>query len=246
MFNHVHQSGRFDRSMASLSHAVQEWHDRASLVTHTEMGYDEREGAFVGHEGWSYFRAKRDRGADECVVEWRDSLWEPAGRAWSKKLTDETYIRAPEYGGGPTPPVHATTVPLRHRIANETLVVTVAHMPVLNTARRQDVWDAAIGGWRKHIRELRRLYPGAYQLVVADWNLDYRTFLGRRRLKKAWGSLDLSAAWHGNVPVDGGTHGKRRLIDGDYTDLDVRKCVLLPRNKSSDHRAYMATYRWPK
>lgn len=246
MFKHIHQSGRFDRSLRSLAHDVEDFHIRASIVTHTEMSQDDREAAFKGHDGWAYFRAAKDRGADECVVEWNDGLWELAGRPHSRKLTDETYIRSEVYGGHEAAPVHAITVPLRHRIADETVIVTVAHMPVLNTPRRHDVWDAALDGWRDHIRELRRTYPGAYQLVVADWNLDYRSFLARRRFRKAWGPVGLRAAWDGHVPANGGTHGKRRIIDGDFTDLVVASCALLPDTKSSDHRAYLASYRWPK
>lgn len=243
MFKHVHQSGRFDRSLRLLSQDINQFHKRGSIVTHTEMSNDDRESVFPGHPGWSFYRSTGVRGAKECVVEWSDALWELAGKPHAKALTDETFWRV---GGAKAPRIHAITVPLKHLVSGETVIVTVAHMPVLNTLRRSAVWDSAAAGWQEHIRTLRVQYPDSHQLVVADWNANFRNPVRRRRLAKVWRPLRLKAAWEGNLPKRGGTHGRSSLIDGDYTDLVVADCSLLPDTKSSDHRAYMATYRWPK
>lgn len=237
----VHSSGRFDRPLVELGRALDAYAGAgylADVVTLTEQdGADrQRESLYTAH-GWAWFRALR-RGAGECAVLWSHERLYVTGEPRAVELTSRTYWRK---GGAKAAPPHAAIVPLRPKGAGRVLIVSVAHLPVRNTALRRLVWRYAVRGWVRHLRAELDRYPYARLLVRADWNVDLRTDAGRKLVTDALaglpGRLVVPEAAAGPA---GGTHG-RRIIDADWTDLPAARSRVIADDASSDHRPYLTS-----
>jgi hypothetical protein len=243
-FVHVHSSGRFDRPVEALIRDVNLFHTFASIVTHTEMGADVREKVWRNkYPGWDYWRSPADNGADDVVIEWKTADWKMIGPPRAIQMSDMTYFRT---SGKRTPPFFIVQVRLQSKHNSAVIVrVQAVHMPTRNTSLRRRVWQDVINNWSLYLKSQQRRAPGRYTIATGDWNADYRKYGDRILLWRAFAPRRLKAAWLGHVPATGGTHGPRRLIDGDYSDLPIVGCKLLKDTPSSDHRPYAVTYRLP-
>lgn len=247
-FKHIHSSGRFDRSNRSLAADVRTFHKLASIVTHTEMSNDRRELVFKNDPDptWAYFRSGENYGDNECVVEWDTRIWTQVGTGRAIQMTKKQFFRET---GRIAPPTHVIKVTLRSVHEPEfILVIMAAHMPLDNTSLRALIWHDVMKNWARWLRNHKKKHrrnPRKY-ILTGDWNKNFRQVGERFAIARYFRPLGFKAAWAGNVPVKGGTHGPKSLLDGDYSNLRVINARLLPDTPSSDHRPYIVRYAFPK
>ena len=243
-FTAVFSAGRFDRSVKQLSDEVNDHHNLCSLAVRTELSNDERIVAFR-LPGWSFTRGE-GRGADECLVEWDNADWSLCGMPTALPLTDRTWTRSKEYGGGEAPSPHVLRVPLaRAEHPERRVTVFAAHMPLDNTPLRADIWIDCAKELRRLVRRERERDPYARTLIGCDWNKNYREAHERAMIQDYVAHpLELVQAWRGHVPEHGGTHGPRGLIDGFVTDLSVLDARLLDDTPASDHQPFAVRLDW--
>lgn len=237
----AHSSGRFDRSDAS-------W--RASLkrlirlhmkwVTGTEAaGRDNKQfKTALSFAGWDYSHLT-GAAAGECWAAWDTDFVELMGKPFAAQLSDMTYVRSPEYGGGRTKPVHALVVPLKARKGKKQWVLVISHDPLDNTQQRAEVWVDVQHGKVQLNDSLELQYPDAEIIFVADVNKNLRqpeeSFRVARYIEHPMKKL---ASWRGHMPQGGGTHGNQ-VIDMAFADPGVIvDCQLVVDDKSSDHRPF--------
>lgn len=247
MFTHVHSSGRFDRDPDLLRRDVKAHREIGQLVTRTEITRQPH-GERLRGQGWSFVRSFREDGNDECSVEWSNDAFTLCGLPEVVAVTDMTFFRSEAMGGAQAPFIKALFVPLaKASNPGRRLFVVACHQALSNTEQRRLVWLDVSSGLVELGRWLRRQDDEARLLLVADWNKNYRDGDDRALMQsKVARPLGLKQAWDGNVPAEGGTHGRRSLIDGDITDLAVGGCRLLPDTDASDHRPYAADLGWPE
>lgn len=259
----VHSSGRFDRPLDTLTNSVRRLRRitrgrgllrrQVAYVTGTEAGgrTDEELARALGSDPvWEYVNLRGP--AAECWATWRTSMLELDGTPYSRQLTDITWTRSKEYGGREAPPVKALVVPLRvvGRPRRRKIVLIVVHMPLDNTDRRAAAWVDCCRGHRQLVTELRAQDPTVEIIIEADWNKDHRNPVERGMVQRHVARpLRLTQGWDGSSPKRGGTHG-RRLIDGVVASRRVLGwstpwCWLTADDRSSDHRPYVHTLRWP-
>lgn len=230
----VHSSGRFDRPLDQLAHALEDYAHAAGIITLTEQdGRDAARERVYDASGLSWVRFTK-RGGGECAVLW-NARWRLSGNPLATQLTDRTYRRT---NGHPAAFVHALTVPLRDDVTDQLVLVSVAHLPVRNTALRRVVWSLAVKGWARHLDGLTR--PGARWddaevIAPADWNRDLRKATQRSAVNAA-----MPKGGRVVVPTGGGTHGAR-VLDATWTTLTGCRSTVLPDDASSDHRPYLFT-----
>ncbi len=241
-FTHIHSSGRFDRSNESLAADLEVFHKKASIVTHTEMSADYRASVFRKNDdkGWKFYRSGEDRGPDECVLEWDKNVWELV-RAKPLQFSKMQFKRP---SGVTAAPNYVLKAVLRS-VENPKFLVTVmlVHMPVDSTSKRAEMWRDIMRGWVRWLVKHRVRHPRRRVILTGDWNKNYRQINERRAVSRYFAPLGYRAAWRDFVPKRGGTHGKRALIDGDYSNMRVVDCWLLADTPSSDHRPYAVKYR---
>lgn len=236
-----HSSGRFDRS-------DQSW--RASIVrlirlnllwlTGTEAaGRDNKQFKLaLTHTGWGYTHLTGPA-AGECWAMWNSRFVELMDEPWAAKLSDKTYVRSPEYGGGRTKPFHALVVPLNARKGKKKWVLVISHDPLDNTETRAEVWVDVQDG-KVHLNErLELMYPGAEIIFVGDVNKNLRqpeeSFRVAQHIEHPMKKL---ASWRGKMPKKGGTH-VNQIIDMAFADPGVIvDCQLVADDDSSDHRPF--------
>jgi endonuclease/exonuclease/phosphatase family metal-dependent hydrolase len=230
----VHASGRFDRPEKALAADLLRFatSEGASIVTLTEQNnLTQKRRTALRYPGWSWFHAD-EKGADDCAVLWDSSIWTLDGWARAVPLTNVTWQRVKQYGGGKTPPVHATVAPLRSRVGGRRLVVIAVHMPTRSTALRRRAWASCIRGLAKLVREIRGADSKARIVLAADWNADWKNPKDRALLSAAAKRMGLEPRTSGgNV----GTHGQR-VIDGVWTDAKANYQIVLAQSPASDHR----------
>lgn len=259
----VHSSGRFDRPLDTLTNSVRRLRRvtrgrlllkrRVAFVTGTEAGgrTDEDLARALGSDpAWEYVNLRGP--AAECWATWRRSMLELDGRPYSRQLTNITWVRSKEYGGREAAPVKALVVPLRvtGRRNRRKVWLIVVHMPLDNTELRAAAWVDCCRGLRTLVTEIRAQDPQAEILIEADWNKDHSKPSERAMIHRHIARpLRLVQGWDGSRPKRGGTHG-RRLIDGVVASRRVLGwstpwCWLTADDRSSDHRPYVHTVRWP-
>lgn len=260
----VHSSGRFDRPVDTLTNSVRRLRKttrgrlpllkrRVAYITGTEAGgrTDEELARALGSDpAWDYVNLRGP--AAECWATWRPSMLELDGQPYSCQLSDITWTRSKEYGGREAPPVKALVVPLRvvGRPNRRKPWLIVVHMPLDNTDLRAAAWVDCCRGLRTLVTEIRAKDPHAEIIIEADWNKDYRKDSERNMIQRHVARpLRLAQGWDGSSPRRGGTHG-RQLIDGVLArrrvlGMSTPWCWLLPDDRSSDHRPYVHTVRWP-
>lgn len=229
----IHASGRFDRPERALAADLLNFTtDGASIITLTEQNnLTQKRRTALRYPGWSWFHAD-EKGASDCAVLWDSTVWQLDGWARAVPLTNVTWQRVKQYGGGKTPPVHATVAPLRSRVGGKRLVVIAVHMPTRSTVLRRRAWASCINGLVKLVREIREADPKARIVLAADWNADWKKPADRDLLRQAARRMGLRVTTRLGVQ---GTHGSR-LIDGIWTDANHQDALTLPQTKASDHR----------
>lgn len=246
-FTVAHESMRFDRSNALLHKDVVTFARFAEVITLTEMSRDTKERReAVRLNGWSTFYSDKQKGADECVILWKNSAFTLDGTPTSVPITDKTWVRSKEYGGKRANPVHLISVPLAWaEEPKRRLVVMTCHMPLDNTPLRAAIWKDCAAGIRAEVRKRRRRDPGVKILITSDFNKNFREDAERRLIRKHLSKpLGLRQVWAGDVPRTGGTHGPRGLIDGMLTDLYHPRARLLRDTAASDHRPMACDLTW--
>ena len=223
---------RFDRPGKTLEAQLDDLTREHFIIGLTEVG--DRHANLLRVPGWGWFRAD-GKGADDCAVLWDDEFWSLDGFARAVPLTSIVWQRVAKYGGGKTPPVHATVVPLRG--GGDRLVVIVVHMPTRSTVLRRRAWASCVSGLVRLVKRIRAVDSKADVILMADWNADWHNAKDRALLEKAHQRLGLTLCWQHDAP-DTGTHGKR-LIDGISTEKPARARVLAP-SPASDHRTVSA------
>lgn len=249
----VHASGRFDRSTARWRAALRRYRQYGSWVTGTEAaGRSARDfKAALGEFGWSFVHLA-GAAVGECYATWDAAVLELAGKPFARKLSNLTWVRSPEYGGGEAKPVHALVVPLMKRAGllrrrRRVTVLVVVHMPLDNTRSRAEAWLDCCRGLAnlKHTLE-HTLYPGCDVVLVGDWNKNLREDRpqpGHKASERAMvrdhleRPLDVQVSWRKPYP-QAGTHG-RQLIDYALARPGViTACELVADDDSSDHRGF--------
>jgi hypothetical protein len=261
----VHSSGRFDRPVESLAASVRRLRRvtrgrgllrrRVAFITGTEAAgrsHDDLDRVLGSDPAWRYTHIG-GRASGECWATWRASHLELGDREpFARRLTRMTWRRSAEYGGKEAPPVEALVVPLQvvGRPHRRRVYLVVVHMPLDNTENRAAIWVDCCRGLRILVTQIRASDPHAVIVLEADWNKNYRDPRERAMLRQHVARpLRLVQGWDGSTPARGGTHG-RQLIDGVITSAAVLGwstpwCWLTRDDRSSDHRPYVHTVRWP-
>ncbi|MFC6341985.1 hypothetical protein ACFP8W_08360, partial [Nocardioides hankookensis] len=252
--------GRFDRPVDALAASVARIRRytrggrRVVLITGTEASH--RSGKdmhqVLDANGWEWAHLSGERGAGECWGTWSTSALQLV-ESYTHRLTEMTWTRSAEYGGGEAPPVTALVLQFEvvGRPYRRTVTVIVVHWPLANTERRQEIWKDCALGLRRLEDQIRARDPHTALDVVGDLNRNYRQDADRRLIDHYIAApLRLVQAWAGSTPVRGGTHGPRSLLDGAVLDRRLLGwstpwCWLLPDDDSSDHRPFAHTLRWP-
>lgn len=215
---HVHASGRFDRSPASLLRATLTYlrrprSPRKNLITYTEVVGPRRTYLRRMLPHWKVLGRKGD--ATMAVARWRWVVEEVS------YLHGTDQIRRP---------VWFLIVDLRRRRTGERVTVVAGHLPAHHDRPNY------LKGWSECMRALSALWKDRTQplVIAADWNKDWRQEETRRQFRKVFPGCNCT--WDGHLP-ENGTHG-RRLIDFTITDLPVKRRHLYAANSSSDHTAY--------
>lgn len=249
-FTHIHCSSRFDRSVASLETALDQWMADSTLITLTEVATGNRAQA-LREKGWGYYNATQQGGrADDAAVCWRKDTWREQ-QHWIRKLTGR-YRSVYQYLSG----IWTSTVLLKHTGSGHTLLVSVSHLPSGVEGlggrhwsqadefwrARKEAYQSSMKHWSTHVRSLVRSKRPDAVMVVADWNIDLKDQWFRAYLHEHWGPLGLKHAWQ-DFPTAGGSLGGNRIIDGTlYSGLSTEGAHLLPRSASSDHRPYRESF----
>src|SRR3982751_5404711 len=180
-FSHIHCSSRFDRSADALEHDLDDWMQRASVITMTEVARSSKEQA-MREAGWGYWNAPTSMGvrADDCAVLWDQSEWRQQDH-WVRKLHGPWHSVYHVLAG-----LAATTTLLKHTVAGTTMLVSVAHLPSGVEAggqwrdfgswwqNRKTAHQNSVTAWATHLRDLSNKKKPDAVLVVADWNLNLK------------------------------------------------------------------------
>lgn len=265
-FTHIHCSSRFDRSATDLESDEDDWRQRASVITLTEVG-NESHGRTLAEKGWGFYNAKGGHDRDECAICWDRSVW-GGTHQYVRRLNVQPLQ-------GPRPWIWSCSVALKRKETGHRLLVLVTHAPAhLDTFNwdsyphkdertqaywryRKNVYQHSMTAWSKLIKDqTNKLRPDGV-LVAADWNINLKEDWARHYLRDTFDPLQM--AWV-RFPTEGGSmsggpvaplgapgKGKGdRIIDGSlYAGLSVDVDPnLMARVRSSDHRPYLEGFRF--
>jgi hypothetical protein len=268
-FSHIHCSSRYDRSAADLESDLDDWMAKASVITLTEVGNDNR-AATMREKGWAYYNAKSGQGKDDVGICWKSEDWKRVSGA-VRRISDGTFERLV---GHQANPLFSATVVLRNTHSGHKLLISVTHMPAhvqgaSDFANIRDepaaVWEkrklaylSGLKNWSLHVKDQERKGHVDATLIVGDWNVNLKLDWVRQLLASHWGDNYIQA-WKrfptaggsltGGAVVPLGAPGKGvgdRIIDGSlYRGLKVTdEPNLMRRVKSSDHRPYQEAFRF--
>lgn len=232
----IHSSGRYDRRLRTVKKATRFYRKarEASIVTHTEMTDNDRVYAFRDIKNWGFNRSRQDSGADDPVIEWKQSVWD---------LENEDTIclsnmRFRREGGSMSGATWAAKSILTH--SDVRLAVWAFHLPQYDIDSRREVADDAISTLLDDVRRELKLDKRLNVLLRGDYNLNYRN--GERRiLEQKFTPVGLKCNWEHRVPKTGGTFNQQ-LICMDWHNMKCSNSWLLPDDVSSDHRPFGSEY----
>lgn len=249
-FFHIHCSSRFDRSAAELEEDLDQWMEKAQIITLTEVS-NNRQASRMREKGWEYANAKQHDGQDECGIAWDLTHWTRT-QGWVVKLSNHRYY---ELNGRPAKPVYALTVLLRRKKSKHKMLVSVAHLPEAvegdqgwNTEEarwraRKEAYISSNVNWKQAISKcVRQVKPHAV-MITADWNLNLKEYWVRDFLQSKWGMTDLELAWK-VFPTESSSFQANKLLDGTlYWGLDPKDYAwpamnptLLGQRRANNHR----------
>lgn len=243
---HVHQSGRFDRSPASLAASIRGHIDAGALLhTLTEVSAERREQGLrdVAREhDWGLVTGDKG-GMDDCAILWSKTIFRCVAKG-TAPLADR---RVAGLGGGRT----AAAWAVLDVAESGRLLVVVAHMPRAVEGpvgfRAHSAW---VSKWKADHRALKRLWNRLARehnasaiLVTADWNINIR----RRVVQAIFKALQpgMRPTLNYRAMPTCGTHGNR-IIDFSFIRgriRVVRPPAVSPSDPSSDHRAFRQVFR---
>jgi hypothetical protein len=247
--DHLHTSGRFDRSPQSVRDDLALWlRDGAvNLITATEFAGRSRIAVLRELPGWEVYNGTERPGADDCAVVWRKDRWILVHSASKVVSTRKSY----RTNGRLIPPQRVTEVLLLDRLTGRTLYVSVSHLSAhvevsggIRDSLRGKVWRDATRNWARHQRQIQRQWQPTGRLLVADWNVNWK-----RPWFRAYVATILPAfraRWHHPWPTQG-TLGNRIIDVALFTWRrlwSAGKAWILSRHESSDHRAFRQQLIW--
>ncbi len=249
-FKHIHSSSRYDRSLKSLEDAVNDYMDKSSVITLTEVSAEARESVLrkvAKQRGWGTATGDLS-GRDDCAILWDEKTFEKV-HARSYVLSLKTYYTS---SGRKTAPNASVDAVLKHKAAGKRILFSVAHLPAGvegrnglggKLPRRVVAWRAAQKGWRGRWNYLANKYKTDAVVVIADWNLNLKK-AGVRALFKVV-QPGMRSVWNKGPFPSSGTHGTRII---DFTFIRGKivlvggKPKILAKNASSDHTAYIQEF----
>jgi hypothetical protein len=250
-FRHYHCSSRFDRSADALETDLDAWMADSSLITLTEVDQNSKRAA-MAEKGWRFHNARDSAGpgADEAAILWKVAVWHRKQVAVRRLISVRQQSKLAHK---PQRPIWAASAVLKHAVSDQTLLVSVSHLPAHiqgNYPAGHDAWAArkvayttAMSTWSEHVLALQRRHHPDAVLVCADWNLNLKEDWVREYLHHHWARCGLRPAWT-DFPTSGGSIGGNRIIDGSY--YDGMKVAAEPdlgyRVRSSDHRPYRESF----
>lgn len=241
-FNHIHASGRYDRTPKSLAAAVEGYMSKSALITLTEVSAERREQALRNlciEQNWSVVTGDKS-GMDDSAVMWDNDVF--------KKVAGGTHILSgytyDAMGGGVCYAAWAVLA-----LANgKRLLVLAAH-------QASGVEDGGtlsgaverVRKWRKDTRALKELWnrlAAKHNVdaisVSCDWNVNIKRLFFRTLFKRKYPGMTLAPRkpW----PARGSLGN--RLIDFTFVrgSIRVENVYVMPLNDSSDHKPYVETF----
>jgi exonuclease III len=229
----VHASQRYTSLASTLAAAAARHRKRASIVTYTEVGGQERRQAVLA-DGW------RGQFAADCGVTWDTEKWD-----LDEAHTVATDQRWTTKDGGPGRTLASPVVVLRARDGGALVIIAVVHLPagVESLLGRGGVSRVAAHAAhaRKVSRAVNRLRRdlrrsgnrGTVCVIVGDWNVNALARVGRAWLASTF------PLWE-TVAPDRGTHGPRVIDFAKVRGADGRLMAqTLSAGDESDHRAIL-------
>jgi hypothetical protein len=241
-FNHVHASGRYDRSPKSLAVAVESYVSKSSLITLTEVSAERREQALrdvCAARNWSVVTGDKG-GMDDAGIMWDNAVF--------KKVAGGTHILSgytyDAKGGGAC---YAAWAVLSAANGKKLLVLAAHQASGVETSSGLGGTIPRVRKWRKDTLALKRLWnrlAAKHDVdaisVSCDWNVNIKRWFFRQLFKRRYPGMTRvpRKPWPAR-----GTLGKR-LIDFTFVRGAIRAGDLrvMPLNESSDHKPYIETF----
>lgn len=256
LYTHIHCSARYEPSAQALEKDLDKWMKNSDIVTLTEVSNDKR-AQKLQEEGWGYYNAKKDNGADDAGIAWNKDTWTCPWRA-VRRLHTKTYIEV-ESGKVNTIFVHACSVTLKHNKTGRKLLISVARLPSGLAAAQG--WNTLEQGWRARkaaymecnstwsqwVEQTRIENKVDGIMVVADWNLDLKMQWVQQYLAEVWGQQYV-LTWR-FFPT-GGTSGHKMLAGTMARHLAIQQAEhggtaeLLEPISGTNHRPYTETLKF--
>lgn len=247
--DHLHTSGRFDRSPQSVKDDLEIWlrDGEVDLITATEFKGNRRRDVIANLPGWDLYNGVEKPGADDVLVAWKESRFELVKKQSTVVSTKKSY----RTNGSLIPPQRVTDVLLLDKRTHRTLYVSVSHLSShvevaggIRNSLRGAVWRESTRNWAKHQRQIQKQWRPSGRLLVADWNVNWKKLWFRNYIHLILPAF--RSGWRKPWPARG-TLGDR-LIDialFNWRRLAlVKKAWVLTRHESSDHRAFREVLRW--
>jgi hypothetical protein len=239
MFQHVHSSSRFDRSVPSLFAAASRYNLLAELVTYTEVDKEKREEGIRKANGDVFGLVSGDESnKNDCAISYKKSRFRLIGQ-------EQFLATKIDYTPGGVD-LYATIALLEDRSTHKRIIVCVIHLPAhIETDMRRGkstaktrAWYRAFARTKRRCNFLMRRHRAVAVLLVADYNLNFKKEWVRNLLKHQ--APKYKHTWH-NLKVRLGTHGKR-IIDATLIRGKMKGSArLFVDDDSSDHRPYVET-----
>ena len=237
-----HNSGEWDQPADLVERNVRRLRrDGHTLGTRTEVTTAAHHKALHQDDGWRVYHPRSDftSGYIDCAVEWDGDVW--AKVETRLIMLNETRLRTQR--DFLLPPSTMPLVVLQHRATGRHVAVGAFHLQLANTERRRAAWRTEATTIRSLSIQLRREHPGWEQIFQGDGNRNQRiTALRNAVHQRAIAGTRLHNCWEGYIPIRGGTHGSRSILDLTLTTMPGAS-YLLPDDGSSDHRPYATDLR---
>lgn len=240
VINHIHSSGRYNRSVESLKRAVNRYTKDADLITLTETEYASKEAMLRKVQGYgSVIGTVNNR--NDCTILFKKSKYRLIHHE-NFKLSNLSF----ELGGHRTPPSYATFAVLEVLKTKKRIVVGVIHAPSdvetsVRTKRRTQrvrAWAVNTRAFRTRTNKLRKQFHADAAMMCADWNVNFKLAWVRTMFRVMYPRW--KATWVGHLPKGRwGTLGVR-IIDATFIRgaIHLINIRLYDDDPSSDHRPF--------
>lgn len=246
-FKHIHSSGRFDRSPASLAVAYTRYCRDADLITGTEVQSPGRVAAVKRVLAPDFGFVYGNHGhANDAVVSYRKSRF---SLVYSEAFKASN-VRVYRSDGHIRDPLYSTIAVLEEIATGHRIVVAVTHYAshvegdIVRKHRTGRVrqWYDSVRRVKNRVNALAKTHKAGSRVFVGDFNINFKRVWARSVVKA------IAPAYHitwKKTKVAGGTHGNR-IIDATFARgrlLVLQGAKLYTDDASSDHRPYIETLR---